>query len=234
MIKCVIIDDEFHCVETLEILLSKSTVDVDIIGSFSDTDKAIAFINKNAIDILFIDIKMPKLNGFEFVEKVVGSSISVIFTTSYSDYAVKAFKVAAFGYLLKPISQKELNANLERWISEKGDTSIKLTQTGKLAITSRESTEVINVADITYCKSDNTYTQLFLQNKKTLVICKTMKSVANTLSDHGFVRVHQSYLVNTENITKYTKNELTLNDSIVIPVSKNYTSDLDKFFIKLK
>lgn len=119
MIKIVILDDEKHCTDILQSLIAKMQRDYEIVGVFNDPLKALSFIEENEIDLLFLDIQMPKMNGFKLLDRISPIEFDVIFTTAYDQYAIRAFEYSAFHYLLKPITEKALVQCLLSWEQRK-------------------------------------------------------------------------------------------------------------------
>lgn len=233
-----IIDDEVHCIESLVIYLNRLFPEMVIVYKSNKVQEAVDRLSKMEIDLLFLDIEMPGLSGFELLEQLPNRKFDVIFTTAYSQYAVQAFKARAINYLLKPIDGDELTAAVDEWKTElpnkQGNADAQLDQLlehlkkegilkRKISIPISDGYEFIEVDRIMYCQSDSNYTTLFLSDGRNVLICKTMKEVEKTLDNFLFIRVHRSYLINPNYLKEYHRNDggyLTMQDSKEIPISQ--------------
>ena len=168
MIKAVVIDDEKHSIETLKWKLENYCPEVEIISSFSDPVKGLEYLRENAPDLLFLDIEMPMLNGFDILEELGEISFDVIFTTAYDDFGIQAIKFSALDYLLKPIQNQELKKAIEKFANKGAAKKITPTQLevlfknikeeengkpGKIALSTKESIEFVSPEDIIVCSS---------------------------------------------------------------------------------
>lgn len=245
-IKTVLVDDEFHSTEILEDLILKNLPQVEILAKFNEPEKALAFLKTNKVDLLFLDIEMPHLNGFELLEKLneEGSLPSVAFVTAYDQYALKAFKYSAFNYLLKPVEKEDiiqLVSQFEQRNKHQPDEQLqylislfrKQNNFEKLVLSVQDGFEIIQVNDIIHIDSDSNYSTLYIENNKTIVIARTLKDFESTLKEKGFLRVHHSHLVNLSKITKFIKADggyVLMSNGNKINVSKSKKEDLIKFF----
>ncbi|PWT99092.1 MAG: DNA-binding response regulator [Bacteroidetes bacterium] len=246
MIKAIIIDDEIHCLDTLNILLTDYCPEVQVVEQCVLARKAIGAIEKHKPDLIFLDIEMPAMNGFELLEQLVPFSFSLIFTTSYDQYAIKAIKFSALDYLLKPIDPKELVAAVQKVRTKKHPPSLEQFQVllnhiqhkeanfNKLAVPTSEGYELLLVTDIVRCEADDNYTHVFLKNKKKITACRTLKEIEEQLDSFAsFLRVHHSYLVNLNEISRYIRGEggyLIMSDGSTVNVSRSRKDALLKFF----
>lgn len=246
VIKIVIVDDEIHCTESLEIILKSYKKSIVYVSKFNNPLQAIEFINKNDFDILFLDIEMPTINGFELLNNISVINFDIIYTTAYNQYALKAFKYNAINYLLKPISEEELYECLEKW-ENKSKIYISKNQIhllndiihnsknnfSKIALPTNSGLEFITINDIVRCQSENNYTHFYLKNKETFLICRTLKEVEGLLSQNGFIRIHQSHLINPQFLKKFLKTDggyVVMQDGERISVSKNNKEKLKDIF----
>jgi|SRR5690606_24303809 two-component system LytT family response regulator len=235
--KIAIVDDEVHCIESLVIYLNTLFPEMVIEYKSNKVQEAVDRLSNMDIDLLFLDIEMPGLSGFELLEQLPNRKFDVIFTTAYSQYAVQAFKARAINYLLKPIDGDELRAAVDEWKTELpnrqgADTQLEqllehLKKEGilknKISVPISDGYEFIEVDRIMYCQSDRNYTTLFLSDGRNVLISKTMKEVENTLDNFFFIRVHRSYLVNPNYLKEYHRNDggyLTMQDNKEIPISQ--------------
>lgn len=239
--KAVILDDEKHCREVLSALLQKHCSGVEVAGEFSNGADALKQIGKIGPDILFLDIEMPGMNGFEFLERCTSRSFEVIFTTAYNEYAIRAIKHSALDYLLKPVEKNELIAAVEKAKGQNaGKTSARVEQLltalsfkkepKRFAVPTMEGLIMLNSGEILYCESDGPYcTFYFTNNSKPLLTSRTLKEAEDVLMSCGdFFRVHSSYLINMKFIQKYIRGEggeVILTNGKNIPVSRSRKQD---------
>ena len=224
MIKAVIIDDETDSIDTLKWKLENYCSNVDVIASFDSPAAGVNFLKQNPPDLLFLDIEMPLLNGFDVLEEL-GRNISfdIIFTTAYDNFGIQAVKFSALDYLLKPVQNKELKEAIEKHL-KKTNQKIPAEQIdsllanvkenakgtrGRIALASKESIEFVDPNDIISCEANSNYTNVYLHQGKKRVISKTLKEFEEMLTPFGFFRAHNSHLVNLEdvNVTPYNYNQ---------------------------
>jgi two-component system LytT family response regulator len=235
MLKAIIVDDEPYCCETIATLLQESR-DVEIVSVCHNAADALIAIRKYSPDIVFLDVEMPKMNGFEMLEQLPQVNFEIIFTTSYDQYALKAIRFSAIDYLLKPVDEEELRTAIQKVIqrSQKPITQqleILLqkihqpsTPINKIAMPTMEGLQMIPVDSIISCESDSNYTILQLKNSKKLIVSRTLKEIEELLEEHSFVRVHRCYLANMNEVEKYVKGEggyLVMSDGTTIDVARN-------------
>lgn len=246
MLKAIIIDDERHCLETLSLLLNESCPEVEIIDQCNSARKGLESIAKFKPDLVFLDIEMPVMNGFELLEQISAISFAIIFTTSYDQYAIKAIRFSALDYLLKPIDPKELISAVKKVqegrhlpFAEQFQMLLKQvngkeTVFNKIAIPTAEGFELIPAANVIFCEASDNYTHFFLKDKTKIISCRTLKEIEEQLHDFTFfVRVHNSYIVNLNEVTKYVRGEggyLTLSNGSTVNVSRSRKEALLKHF----
>jgi two-component system LytT family response regulator len=237
MIKAIIVDDEVHCLDTLAMLISDYCPQVEVTEQCISAEEAIQAIAKNQPDLIFLDIEMPMMNGFEFLERFKEIPFSVIFTTSYDQYAIKAIRFSALDYLLKPIDSKELIAAVKKVQTQKdlpvheqfqmlmSRIKYKDGSFNKIAIPTSEGFKLIPADQLMRCEADDNYTHVYLKNKTKIVACRTLKEMEEQLENFcSFLRVHQSYLVNLNEVDKYIKGDggyLVMNDGTTVNVSRS-------------
>jgi len=246
MIKAILIDDEVHCLDTLNMLMSDYCPEVEVIEQCVSAKKGLEVIEKFHPELVFLDIEMPLMNGFELLEQFKEISFSIIFTTSYDQYAIKAIRFSALDYLLKPIDPKELAAAVHRVEVRKMTPSaeqfrmlidqIQHKETGftKIAVPTSEGFELISVEQVIRCEADDNYTHLYLKNKNKITACRTLKEMEEQLQDFSFfIRVHHSWIVNLNEVTKYVRGEggyLVTSDGSTVNVSRSRKDALMKWF----
>lgn len=237
MIKAILIDDEGHCLETLGILLREYCPQVTVLDQCRSAKKGLEAIEKTKPDLVFLDIEMPSMNGFEMLEQFQEIPFAVIFTTSYDQYAIKAIRFSALDYLLKPIDPKELIVAVQKIQTQKALPSAEQFEmllkqvhhngTGfqKIAIPTLEGFELIPAEQIVYCKAEDNYTHLYLKNKSKITASRSLKEMEEQLQDFNFfIRVHHSFVVNLNEVTKYVRGEggyLILTDASTVNVSRS-------------
>ena len=227
--KAVIIDDEKHCCEVLETFLKKME-GTEHLKSFLNPLEAVKELAQLDFDILFLDIEMPHLNGFELLNVSPDNNWQVIFTTAYDEHALKAFKVNAVDYLLKPIDRHDLSNALSKIEDEQQDFAQQqnvLEAVGnrikKIAIPTMAGLELIAIDDIYFLEAQKNYTNLVFNDRKHLT-SRTLKSYEKLELQYGFIRVHNSYMVNPNRIQRYVKGDggyLVMENGIQIPVSRS-------------
>jgi two-component system, LytTR family, response regulator len=246
MIDAILVDDELHCLKALGTLLRKHCPEVRVAEECRSAKTALESINKNKPELVFLDIEMPVMNGFEMLEQLSNIPFAVIFTTSYDQYAIKAIRYSALDYLLKPIDPKELIFSVQKVLTKKDLPFIEqfnllfkqVNHRGKgfekIALPTVEGFELIFTDQIIRCEADNNYTHLFLKGGRKIVVCRNFKEVEELLREFQyFARVHHSYIVNMNEVTKYVRGDggyLLMSDSSNISVSRSRREYLIKWF----
>jgi two-component system LytT family response regulator len=246
MIKAILIDDEVHCLDTLNMLVSDFCPEIQVIEQCVSPKKGLEAISKNQPDLVFLDIEMPMMNGFELLEQFKEIPFSVIFTTSYDQYAIKAIRFSALDYLLKPVDPKELVTAVHKVQLHKAPPSVeqfrmlmdqiqhKETGFKKIAVPTFDGFELIPVEEVIRCEADDNYTHIFLKTKNKITACRTLKEMEEQLQDFSFfVRVHHSWIVNLNEVTKYVRGEggyLIMSDNSTVNVSRSRKDSLLKWF----
>lgn len=234
MLKTIIIDDEPDAIESLSVLLSDFIDGIDIVDSAEGIDAGHELINKVQPQLVFLDINMKDGTGFDLLNRFEKIPFQVIFVTAYDQYAIKAFKYAAIDYLLKPIDLQELRSSVERAKKFILDNNIHDYQfvksiykdpfPAKLALPNLEGFDLIEIKNIIRCEGQNNYTTFVLDGGKKFVVSKTLKEYESILSQHGFLRVFQSHLINTKFIQRYIKGRggtVIMSDGVYVPVSRD-------------
>lgn len=225
---CIIIDDELNAIKTLEWELNDLKFPVKVLEKFTDVENAVEFLTYNAgmIDLIFLDIQMPTMNGFEFLEKFKARNFEVIFVTAYDNFAIKAIKEAALDYILKPVEQNELTTAVKKVLTKKKYEVKDKDGLNKISIPVENRLVFLDPQDIIYCKSDGNYSEIFTI-KNDFLISKTLKFVEELLPKSIFYRIHQSYIVNLKKIKAYDKstNYVILTNKMEFPVSRSKRKD---------
>jgi two-component system LytT family response regulator len=240
-IKTLIVDDELNNRENLHTLLTEYCKDVEVIGLADSVDSAYKIIKSQKPDLVFLDIKMPEKDGFKLLESLNEINFEVIIVTAYNQYAIQAIKFCAIDYLLKPIDiielsnavdyvsqrmdQKQENERLKQLINHLNDKN----RSSKIGLASQNKVDFVETSQIIRCEADNNYTHVFLDNQKKMTISKTLKEFEELLSDYGFIRLHQSHLVNSAYVQSYHKNDggyIIMNDGTIIPISRTKKNEI--------
>ncbi|NBC56720.1 MAG: response regulator [Bacteroidetes bacterium] len=224
-LNAIIIDDELNAIKTLEWELNNLESYVKVVQKFTKASQAIEYLTYNAqkIDLVFLDIQMPAMNGFEFLDRFKTRNFEVVFVTAYDEYAIQAIKESAVDYILKPVEAEELEKALKKIIAQSKKTQDSI---GKITIPLENKLMFLNPSDIIYCKSDGNYCKIFTKDD-TFLISKTLKFVEDLLPESQFYRIHQSYIVNLETIDAFNRstNYVKLNNQKELPVSRSKRSD---------
>jgi two-component system LytT family response regulator len=213
-LKTILVEDEKTSREILKNYLEKYCPLVSVLGEASNIDEALVLIRNNDLDLVFLDVEMPYGSGFDLLEKLGDTNFEVIFVTAYNQYAIEALNSHASYYLLKPISIDELIKAVD-YVTKIKNKEIELqnvvlvpktkTNDNIITIPTQDGFEVLAIKDIMYCKADDNYTQIFLENKQIKLVSKTLKYFEAILKENGFARIHKSYLVNVSFIASYKK-----------------------------
>jgi two-component system LytT family response regulator len=241
MIRAIIIDDEAKARDLLRKMLKEYCPDVDMIGDCEDLPNGVKAIRKLKPDLVFLDIEMPGHSGLELLDFFDEGemSFSVIFVTAYNNYAIKAFKLSAVDYLLKPVEPADIEQAIERYkrrnTREKNSSFATLKENlrdgvlDKIAVPDSNSIKFLQLGDILYFKADKTYTDIFFVDGSKLTISRTLKNIEDTVGNVHFFRCHKSYIVNMKYVTDYVKSEggyLVINGKHTIPLSPDRVHDL--------
>lgn len=233
MIKTLIIDDEESTINVIKLLLQKHLPQLLHIDTAIGAAKGLLALRNIKPDLVFLDIEMPLLNGFQLLEQFPAHDFEVIFVTAYDHYAIKAIKLSALDYLLKPVDAEELKIAVNRFLNkQKIEPSQALYQNFlhnihsseseyKLALTTSEGTFFYKTDEIIRCEATGNYTRFIFKDRKTLLTSKTLKEYDELLTERHFIRVHRTHLVNKKYIISFTADhDLTMADGSVVEVSR--------------
>lgn len=232
---CIIIEDQ----PPAQRILKKYIVDVgslELKGAFSNAIQAMEFLKTSRIDLIFLDIHLPKISGIDFL-KTMTHPPHIILTTAFPDYALESYELNVVDYLLKPFSfqrfvQAVAKVPLRDRFEQKSEAVANTPQTRKeLFIKSGHELIKITIDDILYLKSDSDYTEICISGKKYLST-EPLRYWSETLESNQFVRVHKSYIVNTSKIEKIAGNQIYLVERIVLPIGRTYKDSFLKRFVK--
>ncbi len=241
--KAIIIDDEQDCCDVLETLLNRYCPEVTVSAICTSAEDGLELLKNNSVDLVFLDVKMPHMTGFELLEKLQPFHFSVVFTTSYDQYAIKAIRYSALDYLLKPVDKEELQAAVlkakERLTPMVAQQLEILAQKingptqmiNRIALPTMEGLHIIPADTIISCSSSSNYTNLSLKDGRKITVSRTLKEIEEMLEGHSFFRVHHSYLVNLNEVRKYLRGEggqLVMSDESFVDVSRSKKEPLLK------
>ncbi|MGE6395368.1 LytR/AlgR family response regulator transcription factor [Chryseobacterium scophthalmum] len=239
MIKAIIVDDERNAVENLKLILEKKFPnEIDIVATANGVDQAYDLFLNFFPELIFLDIEMPTKNGFELLKTLNHYDFEVVFVTAFSQYGIDAVKFSALDYVLKPIDFNELNLSIQKAkkrISEKKvNKSLENLvdylkyendkSSHKIAISSLKEIRFVAVNEIIRCESSNSYTTIILENREQIVSTTSLFEYQSLLEKYGFIRCHQSHLVNKNFIKSIKKSEgniLLLTNKDEIPMSRD-------------
>ena len=249
MLKAIIIDYEPYCCEILAAMLESDCPDIQVVSICSNASDGLIAIRQHSPDLVFLDVEMPKMNGFEMLEQLPAINFHLIFTTSYDQYALKAIRFSAIDYLLKPIDRQELKRAVQKVIEKiqipvpqqleilMQKLKLNSNPVNKVALPTMEGLQMIPIENIISCESDDNYTVIQLKGGKKIIVTRSLKDMEEMLEQHSFIRVHRFYLVNLNEIEKYIKGEggyLVMSDATTIDVARNKKEKLLKKLLPYK
>lgn len=242
MINALIIDDEPECIEILKRTITASGEEIKVLATFTDPREACRQIDKLQPDLLFLDVEMPSMNGFEVMKTLGNPKLSVIFTTAYEKYALQAIKSSALDYLLKPIDPEDLHSAIQRFKEKQTGAALNKqvevlmnnyfnrgTAGKKLALPTANGLEFIPLSDIIRIEADGSYSRIHLKEKSELIVSRNLKEMQEMTDGYNFLRVHQSHLVNLALVKRYIKGDggaLIMEDKAEVNVSRAYKEEL--------
>ena len=238
----IIVEDEETSREILKNYIKKYCPNVVVLGEASNVEEALVLIRNNDLDLVFLDVEMPYGNAFDLLDKVGDVNFETVFVTAYNHYAIEALNAHASYYLMKPISIDELIKAVD-YVTEirtkenalQDEVLVPKTNSisGKITIPQLDGFEILNTVDILYCKADDNYTEIYLNNNKKKLVSKTLKYFEDALTESTFARVHKSYLVNVNEVVKYLKGKggsVLLSNGKEIMVSASKKAQLLSYF----
>lgn len=231
MIKIILVDDEPKAIKSLEWEIANFCQGVEVMATFTKPNEAIAYLQKNNPDCVFLDVEMPEMDGFKFLDYFKNRTFRVVFITAYNQYAIKAIKENAMDYLLKPIDSDDLVLTIEKIKADKLNTRtydaleerLSANTKKRIAIPTEGKLIFVNTESILYCKSDGNYCKIHMVDKKPLFVSKKLKEIVSILPNDVFFRVHNSYVINLKKINEYLKTDgyVILENHKKIPVSRS-------------
>lgn len=234
MVRAFVVDDEPELRELNKRLLVKNFSEIEVVGACGTVAEAVEFINTYQPNLLILDIRLTDGTGFNVLQKIQPYNYSLIFVTAYNEFAIKAIKFSAIDYILKPIDEAEFCNAVNRALSSINSTKLqeqvktffnyyeRKTQNRRIVLKTSDAINIVEVSDITYCRSESNYTTFYFNDGSKLMISKVLKEYDDLLTDYGFFRPHHSFLVNLQYIRKLDKSDggfLILKGGSEIPVS---------------
>lgn len=246
MIKAIILDDESHCRQFLAGLLREYCPDVQVMAATGSAAECHELVERMHPDIVFLDIEMPEMSGFDWLEQFDPVPFDVIFTTGYNQYAIRALHFSALDYLMKPVDPEELQHAVRKVVDRKGKVEkeqfewMRQKMRGqtegfhKIAIPTAEGFELVPAIDVLYMESNSNYTYIVLKNRPRIIACRTLKEMEQQLQDFpSMLRVHNSFIVNLNEVSRYVRGEggyLVMSDGTSVNVSRSRKEALLRFF----
>jgi len=246
-LNCLILDDESRNAQLLKKMLAAYCPQVQVLATESDPLKGISLITALQPQLVFLDVEMPHLNGFEILKQLEPVNFEVIFVTAYSHYAIEAFEHHAVGYLTKPINTEKLvsavNAAAER-IQQRSfsknlfsliENTNKQTQVQKIPLSTSNGLVFVKMTDIMYCESSGNYTSFYLDDGKIILVSRQLGEYEKLLPDNDFTRIHDKYIINLAYIKEYIKGsggDVVLENGKELPVASRRKEDFLSIFEK--
>jgi two-component system, LytTR family, response regulator len=246
--RAIIVDDDPAAIKILEVMIGESVPHVQIIATCINPHDAVGKIKTLDPEIIFLDVHMPGLTGFQLLQQTGISGFEVIVTSSTESHALEALKTGAIDYLLKPVQQEELKQAVAKVTGRKNATASQQLEVlmnyfrphkhkpRRIALTSSDHLVFVDTSDVIYCESDSNYTTFFLTNGEKVVISKTLKDVEEMLDQEDFFRIHASYLVNMKHVSKFTRGDsgnVVMSNNQHLAVSRKKKDEFFERFSKL-
>jgi two-component system, LytTR family, response regulator len=229
-----IVDDEESCIDSLKAKIDLFVPQLKVIKTFLLPQEALKEIPKMDIDVIFLDVEMPHLNGINFAKKLNSSEVEIIYTTAYQKYALDAFKVSAFDFLLKPVDRQELYKTVEKLSQKIGERSkSKLSRLNarfnKITVNTPKGMLFVPMHTILWIQSDNNYSTLHLDDGSSIITSRSIGDFEEMLTAFDFFRIHQSTLINLQHLIEYIRGDggfVKLSNGKDLEVSRRRKPDL--------
>jgi two-component system LytT family response regulator len=224
--KCLIVDDEAPAHKVLQSHIKKSEV-LEIVGDCFDGKEALDFLTKNKVDVVFLDIEMPRLTGLELLQCLPYPTI-VILTTAYSNFGFEAYQSDVVDYMLKPISYPRFLKALNKVQSLLGPKIIQTNEPVEIELKLEGIMKQIKIDDILYIEAVGNYIKIHFKQDKAILVTQTMKYISSLLPSSSFTRVHKSFIVQRAEIREIKKTVLTLSNSVSLPIGRKFSVLLEQ------
>jgi two-component system, LytTR family, response regulator len=241
MYRTVLIDDDQLARRGLRRILEQNFKEIEILGEADSVASGLSLINEVDPDLVFLDIEMPDGTGFSLLEQLSGVNFKVVFTTSYSDYAITAFKYSAFDYIVKPVLIENVRSTVNRIkdipVLKETDRIEVLKknlnhadeQDPTIALPEINGFSIVKVNDIIRCEGERNYSRIYFRNGTSTLISRTLLDFDTLLVSHGFFRIHRSHLISLKNVNRYLKTDgglVEMMDKTQLPVSPKFKDEL--------
>ncbi len=242
MIRAVIVEDEAVSYKLLQKILADNFKDIEVVGYADTIKRAVDLIKVMTPDIIFLDIQMPEGYGFNVLEAFDDIDFGIIFVTAFDQYAIKAIKWSALDYILKPVNPKDLKTAINKFKKSRKTAEPQLQHSTllenikdhknvpkKIVLPTNEEYHIVSPDEIIRCQSDNYYTNIFLTNGKKVLVSKTLKEYEQLLTDSGFIRTHNSHLINIKYIKTFVRlhgGYIVMTDEKIVPVSRRKKNEV--------
>jgi two-component system, LytTR family, response regulator len=248
MIKTIIIEDEKQSREVLQLMLENYGNVIQLVDSCDTAEQGITSIQKHRPQLVFLDIEMPRMNGFQMLGRLETISFDIVFTTAYDKYAINAIKISALDYLLKPIDKEELSKAIQKCVqnTEQKNTKDKIDILFKnlmqqnsldrtIPLTSVDGIRFIKMKDIVRLEANGRYTKFYLLNKEVIVSSRTLGDFEEALSSNEFFRIHEAHIINLLYIERFHKgnNYVLLSDKTELPLARRRKEDFLKIIPRI-
>jgi len=234
-LRAIIVDDELHGRENLKNLLENYCPEIKVIGTAESAVQAKVLVLENEPDVVFLDINMPVLNGFDFLESLEQQNFMLVFVTAYEQYGIKALKVHPVDYLLKPINIKELQQTVKQLIlKSRKNSASRSRKTNKLMVPISHGFTVLDCDHIIRLMADDCYTKIFTSEGKQITVSKTLKEFESIIPQESFFRIHKSHLINLQYVKEFSKLDggfVTMKDGSKLELSRR---KMHEFILKVK
>lgn len=248
MIRCVLIDDEKNALEMMEWLIKNYCPQVKVEAMCTSAAEGFAAIQEYKPDVVFLDIEMPHMNGFDLLERFDSLFFDVVFCTAYDQFALKAFRYSALNYLLKPVDPDDLKSTIAR-IEQKKSLPTKeqfelllqsvrqpvKTTPKRIALTTGDGLVFVSTEEILYAEAESNYTTVVLNGGKKIVVSRTLKDIDEALAGGDFFRIHHSYLINLNQIKKFVRGDggyVVMNNDATVSISRSKRQEFMELFEK--
>lgn len=244
-LKTIIVDDNYNSVQNLQQKIAEFCPDLKVLATSQSPEEAIVLIRQHNPDLVFLDIEMPRMNGFRMLDELDEYDFDIVFTTAYNHYAIDAIRISAFDYLTKPIAIKDLQNTVERLVKthemqtrqqfellRQSFTESK-SQEDRIAIPTGDGLEFLPIKNILRLESSSNYSKIFLTDGRNMVVTRLLKDFESLLTPYQFYRIHHSHVVNLKYIQKYVRGDggqVIMNNGDTIDVARRKKDEFLKLF----
>jgi two-component system, LytTR family, response regulator len=233
-LRSILVDDEYYCRNNLKMIIDDFCPEIEVVAMAESADEARNLIKQHQPDLIFLDIKMPREDGFSLLDSMPKRNFSVVFTTAHSEYALKAFKADAIDYIEKPINIDDLRNAIKKVVkyqilNEKPASAENSKDNDRISLATRDGFMMVKNEEIIHLEASDNYTMIYMTDNRKFLSCKNIKVYEESLNKNVFFRVHKSHIVNiTHHLKGFTRNEgniAILNNGKQIPVARRKLTD---------